>query len=176
MHSLAVGLDAEDAYEEPMCAVLTSFDTEGIDSVNAALFAAAEFATDFAHEDGVTLAQRLRARLVDKVNTEDKDLLAQFVLAEYRKLKGRTVGPPDENLIFGLVDDDPDVAKTYLDGVTSAKRTRSGANYLATILPLAKAAGIRHVLLVCDQLEDLASPNTPKLKRQRETSDFLAFA
>lgn len=170
-----VGLEPSDAEEEPMCAVLTSFDTAGIGSLNAALFAATEYATDFAHDTEPTLAQRLRARLVDVAGTDDEDALAELVTAEYRALRGRTFGPPDEEFIRALVDQDPDVARRLLDEVSSAKRTRSGTNYLATLLLLIRAAGIRHVLLACDQLEDLASPNTPRQKRQRETERFRDF-
>jgi hypothetical protein len=169
------GLSADDAAEEPMCAVLTSFDMAGIGSLNAALFAATEYATDFAHAGEPTLAQRLRARLVEYAGTDDADELTELVIAEYRKLRGRTFGPPDEQFVAALVDKDPEVARALLDKVTAAKRTRSGTNYLATLLLLVKAAGIPHVLLACDQLEDLASPNTPRQKRQRETERFRDF-
>lgn len=169
------GLDADDAADEPMCAVLTSFDTAGIASLNAALFAATEYATDFSLGNEPTLAQRLRSRLIERAGTEDVHQLVTLIVAEYRSLKGRTFGPPDEDFVAALVDEDPDVARAYLDAVSGAKRTRSGTNYLATLLLLVRAAGIRHVLLACDQLEDLASPNTPRQKRQRETERFRDF-
>jgi hypothetical protein len=44
---LTCGLDEEDAADAPMCALLTSFDTAQIRSLNAALFTAVEYATDF---------------------------------------------------------------------------------------------------------------------------------
>lgn len=169
------GLEANDAAEEPMCAVLTSFDTGNIETLNEALFAAAEYATDFAHGSDPTLAQRLRARLVERAGVDDAEGLAELVIAEYRQLRGRTFGPPDEEMLFALLDENPDVARAFMDSVSRAKRARSGTSYLSTLLLLVRAAGIRHVLLACDQLEDLASPNTPKQRRQRETERLRDF-
>ena len=63
----------------------------------------------------------------------------------------------------------------YLDEVTPQKRTRSGANFLATLLLFIKAAGIGKVMLFCDQLEDFASPQTPKKTRSIEVERFRDF-
>jgi len=60
--------------------------------------------------------------------------------------------------------------------VKSGARTRVGAaNFLGTFLLFAKAAGISHVLLGCDQLEDFAATTTSKSKRTLETERFRDF-
>jgi hypothetical protein len=170
---LTCGLDDDDAADAPMCALLTSFDTAQIRSLNAALFTAVEYATDFREEDDdLTLAQRLYARLVNRVGAEDPQTLARAALDVNRSLRGRTLGPPDEKLILALCDADARLAVDYLDRVKPASRTRNGGVYLATFLLFAAAAGIKHTLLCCDQLEDLASTATAKAKRDLETERF----
>lgn len=170
---LSCGLDDDDAEEAPICGILTSFDTAHIRSLSAALFTAVEYATDFKEtDDQPTLVQRLRARLVDRVGSEEPTALAAAVAEVNRNLRGRTLGPPNDDLIQALCDPDPVVAADYLDKIKPATRTRSGGTYLSTFLLFASAAGMKHVLLCCDQLEDLASTTTAKAKRDLETERF----
>lgn len=170
---LSCGLDEDDASEAPICGLLTSFDTAQIRSLSAALFTAVEYATDFrAADTSLTLVQRLREALVARTATDDPQSLAKIVVEQHRDLRGRTLGPPDDKLILALCDADPTVAQDYLDKVKPASRTRNGAVYLATFLLFAAAAGMKHVLLCCDQLEDLASTTTAKAKRDLETERF----
>ncbi len=169
----AAGLDDDDADEAPMCGLLTSFDTAQIRSLNAALFTAVEYAVDFRKgNDDLTLSQRLRERLVHRIGADDSVALAAAVAHEHRNLRGRTLGPPDDKLIKALCEPDQTVAADYLDQVKPASRTRNGGVFLATFLLFAAAAGVRHVLLCCDQLEDLASTTTAKAKRDLETERF----
>lgn len=169
----AAGLDDSDADEAPICGLLTSFDTAQIRSLNAALFTAVEYAVDFRKTDQeLTLAQRLRDKLIAVVGADDTASLAAAVAHEHRNLRGRTLGPPDDKLIKALCDSDQTVAADYLDQVKPASRTRNGGVFLATFLLFAAAAGVRHVLLCCDQLEDLASTTTAKAKRDLETERF----
>ncbi len=170
---LSAGLDESDADEQPICGLLTSFDTTQIRSLGAALFTAVEYATDFRNTDQeLTLVERLRARLISLAGTEDSQVLAKLVAEQHRGLRGRTLGPPVEKLITALCDSNSNAAADLLDSITPATRTRNGAVYLATFLLFAAAAGIKRVLLCCDQLEDLASSTTAKSKRDLETERF----
>lgn len=171
---LSCGLDESDAAEEPICALLTSFDTAQIRSLGAAMFTAVEYASDFRNEEGdLTLVERLRARLIDRAGgDEDPATLIRLVSDQHRNLRGRTLGPPDPKLIEALCNPDVTVVADYLDQVKPTSRTRNGAVYLATFLLFAAAAGMKHVLLCCDQLEDLASTTTAKSKRDLETERF----
>ncbi len=169
---LSAGLDEDDAAEAPICGLLTSFDTTQIRSLNAALFTAVEYATDFRSHDEPTLVERLRTALVERAGTDEVSALAKLVTEQQRNLRGRTLGPPDDKLITAFVDADPTIAADYLDRVKPASRTRNGGIYLATFLLFAAAAGLKHVLLCCDQLEDLASTTTAKSKRDLETERF----
>lgn len=170
---LSSGLDEEDAEEAVICGLLTTFDTTQIRSLAAAMFTAVEYATDFRnHEEEQTLAERLRDRLIERAGTDDPVVLHELVANEQRGLRGRTLGPPTDKLIEALVSPDPFAAPDLLDSITSTSRTRNGAVYLSTFLLFASAAGIRHVLVCCDQLEDLASTTTAKSKRDLEVERF----
>ncbi|MEU3571038.1 hypothetical protein AB0E96_21845 [Kitasatospora sp. NPDC036755] len=169
---LSSGLDEEDAAEVPICGLLTSFDTAQIRSLGAALFTAVEYATDFRVGDEPTLAERLRLELIARADSDDPRALLKVVADVHRSLRGRTLGPPDDKLIVALCDADPNIAAEYLDRIKPASRTRNGAVYLATFLLFAAAAGMKHVLLCCDQLEDLASSTMARAKRDLETERF----
>src|SRR5207245_9295866 len=104
------------------------------------------------------------ARLVDAVITESDNL------------RGRTIGPPNEEFIGHLVGGNPATLGRFIDGVKAGSRARVGAaNYLASFLLFAKAAGIKHVLLGCDQLEDFAATSTTRQKRTVETERFRDY-
>ncbi|MFF1418288.1 hypothetical protein [Streptomyces sp. NPDC058280] len=166
------GLDEEDASEVPICCLLTGFDTTQVRTLGAALFAAVEYAVLTLAEDGSTLASRLRQRLVSSLHTSDAKEMAAAVVDGHRRLRGRTLGPPDGKLIDALCSSDPVDASDYLMGVSPTSRSRNGSVHLATFLLFASAAGLKHVLLFCDQLEDLASTTTAKAKRDLEVERF----
>jgi hypothetical protein len=173
---LQAGLDASDADENPMCAVLASFDMANARSLNAVFFEAARYACRFvAHEGELTLAERIRERLVANLKSEEPEELFAAVQRVQLELRGRTLGPPVPEFLELLCGADSAALKTYMDGVKPGTRTRSGASYLATFLLIVKAAGIDHVLLCCDQLEDFAATTTTKQKRSIETERFRDY-
>ena len=173
---IRTGLEQEDADEHPLCAVLASFDMANARSLNAVFYEAARYACRFRRtEESSTLAERLRNRLVDVAGTDETEQLVEFVQHEQENLRGRTLGPPVEEFLHLLCAGDGQKLGQFVDNTTPTKRTRSGAIYLATLLILAKAAGIEHVLLCCDQLEDFASTTTSRQKRALETERFRDY-
>ena len=170
------GLDEEDADEHPLCAVLASFDMANARSLNAVFYEASRYACRFRRkEESPTLTESLRKRLVETAGTDETDQLVKLVLQEQENLRGRTLGPPVEDFLHLLCAGDAQKLGQFVDKTTPTKRTRSGAIYLATLLILAKAAGIKHVLLCCDQLEDFASTTTSRQKRALETERFRDY-
>lgn len=173
---IASGLDEQDANENPMCAVLASFDMANIRSLNAVFFEAARYACRFAATaDDPTLAERIRAKLIEKVGSDKTEDLVKAAMDVQLGLRGRTLGPPVEEFLELVCGDDATALKIYVDSISPAKRTRSGASYLATFLLVVKAAGIDHVLLGCDQLEDFAATTTTKQRRSTETERFRDY-
>jgi hypothetical protein len=173
---LKVGMEDNDAEENPVCALLASFDTAATKNLNSLFFSAVEYGADFRlHDDAPTLYERLYERLCTVAGTDDTMTLAERCHDAYRALKGRTLGPPDEKFLAALCAGEARSVQDYLDGITPQKRTRSGATFLATLLLFIKAAGLGKVMLFCDQLEDFASPQTPKKTRGIEVERFRDF-
>jgi hypothetical protein len=169
------GLDASDSDEHPMAAVIASFDMANTRSLHAVFFAAVDFACRFNREDQPTLAERLHARITARLGTSDPAALRAAVDDVQLGIRGRTVGPPVEEFLELLCSGDHDGVRRHLGEVTSTRRTRNGASYLATLLIYIKAAGIPHVLLCCDQLEDFAATTTSKAKRTLEIERFRDY-
>lgn len=173
---LKVGMEEGDAEENPVCALLASFDTAATKNLNSLFFSAVEYGADFRlHDDDPTLYERLYERLCTVAGTDDTMILSERCHDAYRALKGRTLGPPDEKFLAALCAGEARAVQDYLDEVTPQKRSRSGANFLGTMLLFIKAAGIGKVMLFCDQLEDFASPQTPKKTRSVEVERFRDF-
>lgn len=173
---LRVGMDASDAEENPVCALLASFDTSSRKNLNALFFSAVEYGTDFRlHDSDPTLYEQLYGRLCSVAGTDDTVTLVERCHDVYRALRGRTLGPPEEKFLAVLCSGETRAVQDYLDEVTPQKRTRSGTNFLATMLLFIRAAGINKVMLFCDQLEDFATPQTPKRTRSVEVERFRDF-
>ncbi len=168
----SAGLDESDAAEVPICSLFTSFDTAHVRSLGAALFDAVEYAVRFRAGDALPLAGLLRDRLIRRIGDDDLQALTKAVADTQRALRGRTLGPPDDKLLVALCDEDPGAAADYLAKVSTMSRSRNGAVHMATFLIFAAAAGIKRVLICCDQLEDLASTTTTKAKRDLEVERF----
>lgn len=171
-----VGMEESDAEENPVCALLASFDMASTKSLNSLFFSAVEYAADFRlHDEDQTLYERLYERLCAVAKTDDTMVLSERCQDVYRALKGRTLGPPEESFLAVLCAGESQAVQDYLNGVTPTRRVRSGANFLATMLLFIKAAGLGKVMIFCDQLEDFASPQTPKKTRSLEVERFRDF-
>jgi len=170
------GLDAADAAENPLCAVLSSFDMANARSLAAVFFEATRYACKFRRGADPTLAMRLHSSLVEKVGSTKKLKLKAAVMAMADGTVGRTLGPPIDEFIDLLCEGDSTKLGRFIESVKTGTRGRVGAaNYLATLLYFAKAAGISHVMLGCDQLEDFAATSTTRQKRAVEVERFRDY-
>lgn len=173
---VGAGLDDSDADEHPLVAVLSSFDMANARSLSAVFFEAARYACRFHVGDNPTLATRLYHRLAERTGTTDHDQLVGAVNDVANNVLGRTLGPPIGEFVSLLCTDNPTAVAQYMENVKAGARARVGAaNYLATFLLFAKAAGVEHVLLGCDQLEDFAATTTTKAKRTVEVERFRDY-
>jgi hypothetical protein len=170
------GLSEADAGKDPICAVLSSFDMANARSLNAVFYEAARYACRFRKtDDDRTLAERLHARLAEHLGADEPHALRRAVEDVQRNLRGRTLGPLVDEFLDLLCEGDSRRLQEYVDGISEAKRTRSGAMFFATFLVFVKAAGINHVILCCDQLEDFAATSTTRQKRTMETERFRDY-
>lgn len=173
---LECGLDESDAEENLICAVLASFDMANARSLNAVFYEAARYGCRFrSSPQHPTLAERIRGRLVQQLGSEKTEDLMSAIEEVQANLRGRTLGPPVQDFLEVLCGGDAKRLQQFVDGVKPATRVRNGASYLASFLLLIKAAGINHVLLCCDQLEDFASTAISRQKRTVETERFRDY-
>src|SRR5262249_53076914 len=113
-----VGMEESDAQENPVCALLASFDTASTKNLNSLFFSAVEYGTDFRlHDDDPTLYERLYKRLCAVAGTDDAMTLTERCHDAYRALKGRTLGPPEEKFLAALCTGESRAVQDYLDGI-----------------------------------------------------------
>lgn len=173
---LDAGLDDEDADEAPLAAMLASFDMANARSLAAVFYEATRHACRFHVADEPTLARRLYDRLCQRTGTDNETALVEAVMETADGIRGRTLGPPKEDFLHLLCRGDDRLLGREIEQVKEGSRGRvQSANYLATFLLFARTAGIPHVLLGCDQLEDFAATSTAKQKRSVETERFRDF-
>jgi hypothetical protein len=172
---VSAGLEESDAEEQPVCAMMASFDMANVRSLHAVFYAAVEYVCRFHRPDTPALIQRLYDRLVQVVGSSEEAQLLSAVNQRQLDLTGRTLGPPIPEFLELLCSGDFAALNEYLAAITPTRRTRNGAQYLATLLIFIKTAGINHVLLSCDQLEDFAATTTTKQKRTLEIERFRDY-
>jgi len=173
---LDCGIENKDAEAHSICAVLASFDMANARSLNAVLYEATRYACRFRRDTKhPTLAERLRQRIVSQLGSSKPEELLRASMDVAFTLRGRTLGPPVEEFLELLCGEDTTSLENYVNEVTPVRRTRNGANYLATFLLFVKASHIDHVILCCDQLEDFAASTTTKQKRRLETERFRDY-
>jgi hypothetical protein len=85
---------------------------------------------------------------------------------------GKTLGSPDRQLLDHFAHAD----WQGLVGFLKDAQPKIGFNLLSSVLIIAKAAGIKRVLLFIDQVEDFASVDTPKKRRSLEVERFRDIA
>lgn len=167
----AAGMPTALVEQHRALATYASFNTMTVNAVYPALFAALEYLSDPRNGlNGVSMLDVLRTRIRDAGGLDDDDEEGlRLVIRDARRKLGATLPP--------LRDDALDQFCTGLDGsfadflsaVTPTSRTRNGMAYFDFALTVAAAAGIRHMFLLVDQLEDLATtPTVTKAKRTRE--------
>lgn len=174
---LEAGLDEEEVEEAPIAAMLASFDMANAKSLAAVFYEATRHACRFHTPDQPTLAARVYDRLCKRLRTDDETALVEAALETADDIRGRTLGPPNEEFLQMLCRGDERALRRWIEHqVSESSRGRvSSAQYLATFLLFVRTAGIHHVLLGCDQLEDFAATSTSKQKRTVETERFRDF-
>jgi hypothetical protein len=87
-----VGMEESDAQENPVCALLASFDTASTKNLNSLFFSAVEYGIDFRlHDHDPTLYERLYKRLCTVAGTDDTTTLAD--VTALTRPRDRGLGP-----------------------------------------------------------------------------------
>ena len=152
-------------------AAYVSFNTTSVTGVYSSLFGEVEYLANPRNgSEGQSLLEILRTQIMEdrKLDEGDIDGLRTAIREERRKL-GATLPPLRDDVIEAFcAGGDGDFAE-FLTNVSPASRVRNGLAYFDFAFTVIAAAGIRHLFMFVDQLEDLATTQTvTKAKRTRE--------
>ncbi len=109
-----------------------------------------------------------RDRIIASVGSSDAVAISAAVRDAWSKIAG-TSGPLRSELVIAFSASDAGQLKEELTAVSPTARLRNGLQYLDFALAVLAAAGIEHLFLMIDQLEDLAtnrSVTAPKRSRE----------
>lgn len=107
----------------------------------------------------------------DRVEIE-AEKIRELVKETSLALGGKTLGSPDRQLLDHFANADWRGMATFLKD----EQAKNGFDLLSSVLIIAKAGGVKRVLLFIDQVEDFASSDTPKKRRSLEVERFRDIA
>ena len=118
--------------------------------------------------EGTSVLDQARARIVHDLGTADPDRLYSHVTDTWLNICG-TAPPLRPEVVRAFANAGSQGVKTTLGTVSATARLRNGLHYLDFALAALAAAGVDHLYLMIDQLEDLATTRTiTAAKRSRE--------
>ena len=161
-----------------MAGVWASMKLTGVTGIYALLFETIAFAAQRPTADEPCLLERCWNSIAEKVGVDPADgvALSDAIRNEiYQTQQTLFPGYPvlRNDIVDALVSCDTGTVLSRLSQVTRASRTRNGLSYFEALYCLVRAAGIQHLFVFVDQLEDLATArNIPRATRQREVGRF----
>ncbi len=161
-----------------MAGVWASMKVTGVTGIYALLFNTISYAAQRPVANEESLLERCWRSLANRLQVDpmDKSALTVAVEAEVKRthrdlFPGYPALRPD--ILEALVSCNLEHVLTTLGKVSQPGRTRNGLAYFEAFYCLVRAAGIKHLFVFIDQLEDLATArNVPKATRQREVGRF----
>ena len=115
-----------------------------------------------------SVLDQARARIVKDLGTADPAHLSVHVTDTWLNICG-TAPPLRPEVVSAFANDGSQGVKAALGTVSATARLRNGLHYLDFALAALATAGINHLYLMIDQLEDLATTRTiTAAKRSRE--------
>ena len=118
--------------------------------------------------EGTSVLDKTRARIVQDLGTVDPNHLYRHVTDIWLSICG-TAPPLRPEVVRAFANGGSQGVKAALGTVSATARLRNGLHYLDFALAALAAAGINHLYLMIDQLEDLATTRTiTAAKRSRE--------
>jgi len=161
-----------------IAAVWASMKTTGVTGIYALLFNSMIYGARRQVTEEPSLVEKCwesiaTLRSIDMSNIDEcTTAIRDEMIATHRRL---FPGYPElrEDIIEGLTSGNLDTLLSRMEQVTQAGRTRNGLAYFEAFYTLVRAAGVEHLFVFVDQLEDLATArNVPRATRQREVGRF----
>lgn len=152
-------------------AAYASFNTTSVTGVYPILFAGVEYLADPRYgSGGLSILESLRAKIREDLSLDEDDAagLRDAILQVRRKL-GAVLAPLRDDVLDAFCTSEDGDFADFLAEISPASRIRNGLAYFDFAFTVVAAAGIRHLFMFVDQLEDLATTQTvTKAKRTRE--------
>ena len=165
------GMREEIVARHKSAAAYASFNTTSVNGVYSNLFAAVEYLADPRNgSNGVSILDSIRAQIQKDrgLQLDDRDGLRAAIRDARRKL-GATLPPLRDDVVEAFCNSEDGDFADFLTEVRPASRVRNGLTYFDFAFTVLAAAGIQHLFMFIDQLEDLATTQTvTKAKRTRE--------
>lgn len=161
-----------------MAGVWASMKLTGVTGIYGLLFNTIVYAAMRPVLEELSLVERCWAAIAARcgIDPNDKSSLSLAVEDEMRQIRRQLFpGYPElrKDIVDALVSCDHDEVLTGLAQVSQPSRTRNGLAFFEALFSLVKAAGVQHLFVFIDQLEDLATArNVPRATRQREVGRF----
>ena len=161
-----------------MAGVWASMKLTGVTGIYALLFNTIAYAAQRPVANEESLLERCWGNLANRLKIDPMDQAALTVAVETevnRTHRDLFPGYPSlrTDILKALVSCDLEHVLSALGKVSQPSRTRNGLAYFEAFYCLIRAAGIKHLFVFIDQLEDLATArNVPKATRQREVGRF----
>ena len=151
----------------PIAAAYSNLNNLNASGLYPVLFNAVLDLTQAPHK-GTPVLDQARTRIVQDLGTADPNHLSRRVTDTWLNICG-TAPPLRPEVVSAFADAGSQGVKTALGTVSATARLRSGLHYLDFALAALAAAGVDHLYLMIDQLEDLATTRTmTAAKRSRE--------
>lgn len=152
----------------PIAAAYSNLNNLNASGLYPVLFNAVLALTDPSDDESDSVLDRARARIVDQLGANDSAGISDLLRDTWLRICG-TAGPIRTELIDAFASNDASAVRAVLGEVSPTARLRNGLQYLDFALAALAAAGIEHLYLMIDQLEDLATTRTiTAAKRSRE--------
>ena len=159
---------AKKAAQPPIAAAFSNLNSLNATGLYPVLFNAVVDLATAPDAGTASVFDKARTRIIDELGSDDADAIAERVRDAWTTIGG-TSGPLRPELVQSFARGGSKQLKAELATVSPTARLRNGLQYLDFALAVLAAAGIDHLFLMIDQLEDLAtnrSVTAPKRSRE----------
>jgi hypothetical protein len=159
---------AKKAAQTPIAAAFSNLNNLNATGLYPVLFNAVIDLATPPDKSSVAVFDKARARIIEELGNDDADAIAERVRDAWATIGG-TSGPLRPELVQSFASGGSKNLRAELGAVSVTARLRDGLQYLDFALAVLGAAGINHLFLMIDQLEDLAtnrSITAPKRSRE----------
>lgn len=176
--------DEKEASETPILAAMGTFNMTDVTTLSAVSLEQVRYLVQMSPQYGKSPIHALRERILKDLDSKgempegvdsseaEADAIRKTVREAALALRGKTLSSPDQKFMNYFANGDWQNLVEYLRNVDAKK----GFEVLSTCLIIARAAGVKRVFLIIDQVEDFANADTPKKRRHMEVERFRDIA